>query len=57
MKEITKTITKEYDSEGKIIKHTEITVEIETVKENNNIQYVPFYPSVPSINPWTTVYT
>lgn len=46
MKEITKTTVKEYDGNGKLIKHTETTVEVEKDAESDYtyIRYVPFVP-------------
>ena len=50
MKEITKTITKKYNSDGKLIEHTEVIVE----KEIENNFYIPSIPSIPSTPnyPW-----
>lgn len=50
MKRTTKTIVKEYDNEGKLIKETETTVE-ET--EDNKFTYVPNVEPTTPINPWT----
>jgi hypothetical protein len=36
MKEVTKTITKEYDNEGRVIKETEVIIEKEYVYINPN---------------------
>ena len=52
MKRTTKTVVKEYDTEGKLIKETETTVE--ETEDNNTISYIPSEPINPTtpINPY-----
>ena len=52
MKKITKTITKEYDTNGKLIKETEITIEEETKPVNPYLAPYQWYnPVRPKTNP------
>ena len=53
MKKSTKTVVKEYDTEGKLIKETETTVE-EEIENNQTIPYIPNIPTEPisPINPY-----
>ena len=54
MKKITKTIHKEYDTEGNIIKHLETIIE-EMVEEEKPLPYIPIDPANPMVTKDTLV--